>query len=119
MKSINLVFVFLLLINLLVTESFENTNDLVSNNIDNLQRPAILNDDEDINSIEKRQSKSRKSKRRRKRRNQNLQKIIVALTQLQSQIASIATRLNSFTTTPPPPTTTKSTPATPGGGGSG
>uniref|UniRef100_A0A0N5BHJ7 BZIP domain-containing protein n=1 Tax=Strongyloides papillosus TaxID=174720 RepID=A0A0N5BHJ7_STREA len=106
MKSIKLVIVFILLINILLTESFESKNDLVSNNIesiDNLQQPAILNDEEDTNSIEKRQSRSKKSKaKRRRNKNRNISQIKQALTQLQSQIASIATRLDSLTTTARP-----------------
>uniref|UniRef100_A0A0N5BR48 BZIP domain-containing protein n=1 Tax=Strongyloides papillosus TaxID=174720 RepID=A0A0N5BR48_STREA len=103
MKSIKLVIVFILLINILLTESFESKNDLVSNNIksiDNLQQPAILNDEEDTNSIEKRQSRSKKSKaKKRKNKRRRIQQVKNALTQLQSQIASIATRLDSLTTT--------------------
>uniref|UniRef100_A0A0N5BQW7 BZIP domain-containing protein n=1 Tax=Strongyloides papillosus TaxID=174720 RepID=A0A0N5BQW7_STREA len=106
MKSIKLVIVFILLINILLTESFESKNDLVSNNIksiDNLQQPAILNDEEDMKSIEKRQSKSKKSRRRKRKNKQTrIQQIRQALTQLQSQIASIATRLDSLTTTARP-----------------
>ena len=106
MKSIKLVIVFILLINILLTESFESKNDLVSNNIesiDNLQQPAILNDEEDINSIEKRQSRSRKSRaKKRKSKQRRINQFIQTLTQLQSQIASIATRVDSLTTTARP-----------------
>uniref|UniRef100_A0A0N5BJM8 BZIP domain-containing protein n=1 Tax=Strongyloides papillosus TaxID=174720 RepID=A0A0N5BJM8_STREA len=105
MKSIKLVLVFILLINLLLIESFESKNDLVSNNIDNLQQPAILNDGEDTNSIEKRQSgpsrrKQKKTKKQKRRNKKNrIQQIREALTQLQTQIASIGSRLDSLLTT--------------------
>ena len=100
MKSITLAFVFFLLINLLLTESFENKNNLVSINsekISNLKQPMVLNDEEDMDSIEKRQNKKRR--RRRKNKNNQINNIQAALTLLQSQLASIATQINGLTTT--------------------
>uniref|UniRef100_A0A0N5BP85 BZIP domain-containing protein n=1 Tax=Strongyloides papillosus TaxID=174720 RepID=A0A0N5BP85_STREA len=106
MESTKLVFVFILLINLFLAESFESKNNLVSKNIGNLQQPVILNDGEDTNSIVKRQSgsrngrgrRNRKRRRRQNRKNRN-DRILQAITQIQSQLASIATRIESFTTT--------------------
>uniref|UniRef100_A0A0K0F6R1 BZIP domain-containing protein n=1 Tax=Strongyloides venezuelensis TaxID=75913 RepID=A0A0K0F6R1_STRVS len=111
MKSIKLVFVLLFLFNLFLAGSFESKSDLVSNDIEsicNLRQPAILNDEEDINSNEKRQSKSRKGRSRKSRlkkmknKNKKLNEIIQEITEIQLQLGSIATRLYSFTTTANP-----------------
>uniref|UniRef100_A0A0N5BQI1 Uncharacterized protein n=1 Tax=Strongyloides papillosus TaxID=174720 RepID=A0A0N5BQI1_STREA len=56
MKSIALVFTFVVLINFFLTESFEIRRSLDSNNEnnDNSLMPVILNDDEDMSVINKR-----------------------------------------------------------------
>uniref|UniRef100_A0A0N5BAI3 BZIP domain-containing protein n=1 Tax=Strongyloides papillosus TaxID=174720 RepID=A0A0N5BAI3_STREA len=105
MKSIKLFPVFILLINLFLAGSFETKNNLVPINIDNLQQPSILNDEEDTNSIGKRQSRPRRNKSKKsnkqKRRNKKrgIQQIKAGLTQLQTQLASVAKRLDNLTIT--------------------
>uniref|UniRef100_A0A0N5BUQ6 Uncharacterized protein n=1 Tax=Strongyloides papillosus TaxID=174720 RepID=A0A0N5BUQ6_STREA len=85
MKNIVLVSAFLFFISFLLTESFEFKKSLISNNEnnDNSLLPAILNDDEDINFINKRSkiksSKSNndiisKSKTKDKKRKKNQQR---------------------------------------------
>uniref|UniRef100_A0A0N5BCE8 Uncharacterized protein n=1 Tax=Strongyloides papillosus TaxID=174720 RepID=A0A0N5BCE8_STREA len=136
MKSIALVFAFVLLINFLLTDSFEIKRSLDSNNEnnDNSLIPVILNDDEDMSAIKKRSkgkqtdsnskgnSKSKKDKKKKRkhlrRRKESyedrmlrvLAKTINNLTKsMTSLILEVKLRLDAVQTVPPSKTTNSTT----------